>query len=465
MFRILLVHRQPQNWQGLQTLLYDRGYRSAAAGSGEAALEQVRAKAPDLVILDLDLPGLGGLETLQALKQREPFLPVIVTAAGNATHQAIEATKLGAFDYLPRPFSDQDLLQVVEQALQVGHFLRSPVSLEQDVGQGDALIGASKPMQEVYKAIGRVAPTEATVLIRGESGTGKELVARAIYQHSGRVGRPFVVINCVAIPETLLESELFGYEKGAFTGAANRRIGKVEQAHGGTIFLDEIGDMPLGVQAKLLRLLQEKSIERLGGTNPRQVDVRIIAATNRDLEAAMSQDLFREDLYYRLNVVSLTLPPLRARLEDVPALAGYFLQRFARNLGVRNPGLTSQAAHLLARHDWPGNVRELANAMEKCLIFSQSQTIGEAEVNNLVFQQEAKEPESFAPNQEMKRWALQALARGQAELLTSMTDHLARLVIGEALKLTDDNRTRAAQMLGISRPSLVAKIKKYGLGR
>ncbi len=239
-------------------------------------------------------------------------------------------------------------------------------------------------MQEIYKAIGRVAPTEATVLVRGESGTGKELVARAVYQHSQRAGKPFLVINCVAIPETLLESELFGYEKGAFTGAVSRRMGRIEQANGGTIFLDEIGDMPFSIQSKILRLLQEKSIERLGGREPIPVDVRIIAATNRDLEAGLAEGRFREDLYYRLKVVTIWLPPLRERLQDISRLAEYFLDRFAKSMDIDNPGMTDETRGVLKNYHWPGNVRELANTIQKALIFSRGYPIRPEDISQII---------------------------------------------------------------------------------
>ena len=281
----------------------------------------VKAAVPDLVIMDVRMPGMSGLEAFRAIHEIEPKLPVIIMTAYGTTETAIEATKMGAFEYVLKPFENiQDILALIAQALEAGRFMRSRVELDvaPDTAAADAIIGRSKPMQEVYKAIGRVAPTDATVLIRGDSGTGKELVARAIYQHSLRSAKPFLIINCVAIPETLLESELFGYEKGAFTGAVNRRVGKFEQAHGGTVFLDEIGDMPFSIQAKILRLLQERSIERLGGREPIPVDVRIIAATNRDLEAALAQGRFREDLYYRLKVVTLWLPPLKERARISP---------------------------------------------------------------------------------------------------------------------------------------------------
>ena len=289
----------------------EQGLRVSQAGDFTAALAEARANPPDLAIVAAALPPAGGLELLKQLKRDDPRLPVIVTAASGATGETIEATKLGAFDYVARPFVPQDFVSLVRQALEAGRFMRSPVQMNQsqEITAGDALLGRSRPMQELYKAIGRAAATDATVLIQGESGTGKELVARALFQHSTRAEKPFVVVNCVAIPETLLESELFGYEKGAFTGAAARRIGKIEQADGGTVFLDEIGDMPLAIQAKMLRLLAERSVERIGGRHPIPVDVRIIAATNRDLTQAVKDERFREDLYYRLNVVAINLPP------------------------------------------------------------------------------------------------------------------------------------------------------------
>ena len=303
-----------------------------------------------------------------------------------ATDDIIKASKLGAFEYVLKPFDEQELVKLVVLALETGRFMRLPVSMDRDPDEtgGDNLIGRSQPMQEIYKAIGRVAPTDATVLIRGESGTGKELVARAIYQHSKRVTGPFVIVNCVAIPENLLESELFGYEKGAFTGADRQRIGKIEHADKGTVFLDEIGDISLSIQAKLLRLLQERSIERIGGKQPIQTDVRILAATNADLEAKIKAGRFREDLYYRINVVSLNLPSLKERLEDIPLLADYFMARFSKNLGVGNPGILPEAKEILKQYDWPGNVRELANTIEKCLIFSKGRPVSEEEVSYLV---------------------------------------------------------------------------------
>ena len=448
----------------LEKILLDKGYRITIVNSGRAALESLGRAGTGLLVMDADLPDLGGLELLKKTSQGSgPRPPVVLIAGSGSTNQAIEAIKLGAFDYLLKPLRDAEFVKVVEEALQAGRLTGSPVGLDQDPGQaGDALIGRSRAMREVYKAIGRVAPTDATVLIRGESGTGKELVARALYQHSARAQRPFVVVNCVAIPESLLESELFGYEPGAFTGAAGRRLGKVEHAQGGTLFLDEIGDMPSGVQAKLLRLLQDKTIERLGGRHPIPVDVRIVAATNRDLESAIAAGKFREDLYYRLNVVPLVLPALRERREDIPLLAGYFLARHARNLAVRHPGITARAEELLTGHDWPGNVRELANAMEQCLIFGRGKPVRAEDILRLVLKKAAERGQSLgAPDTALKKWALEELARGGPGLLEKMTSHLTGLIISEALRLTKDNRTRAADLLGVSRPTLIAKLKKH----
>jgi len=344
---ILIVDDDHQLRQSFERLLAAEGYATLTASSGEAGVKLVREKSPDMVVMDVRMPGMNGLEAYAAMRAIDPRLPVIIMTAFGSTDVAIEATKMGAFDYVLKPFDIPEILDLIKKALEAARFMRTKVEMDGDVtgGTAEAIVGASPAMREIYKAIGRAAPTDATVLIRGESGTGKELVARALYQHSERSGRPFLVINCVAIPETLLESELFGYEKGAFTGAGARRAGKIEQASGGTVFLDEIGDMPLSIQAKLLRLLQEKQVERLGGGRPIPVDVRIIAATNRDLERAVADGLFREDLYYRLKVVTLTLPPLRDRPGDIPLLARYFLAPVRRRPGVpRQAGMARQRA-------------------------------------------------------------------------------------------------------------------------
>jgi nitrogen regulation protein NR(I) len=464
---ILIVDDEPQIRQSFERILTPEGYAVKTASSGETALELVKAEVPDLVVMDVRLPGMSGLETFRAMHKIAVKLPVIIMTAYGTTETAIEATKLGAFEYVLKPFEIPDILALIAQALDAGRFMRSRVEMNAppDVASGDAIIGNSRPMQEVYKAIGRVAPTDATVLIRGESGTGKELVARAIYQHSLRSDKPFLVINCVAIPETLLESELFGYEKGAFTGAINRRVGKFEQAHGGTVFLDEIGDMPFSIQSKILRLLQEKSIERLGGRDTIPVDVRIIAATNRDLESALASGRFREDLYYRLKVVTLWLPPLRVRVEDIPLLGEYFLARFAREMGASNPGMTRESREALKNYHWPGNVRELANAMQKALIFSRGYPIQHDDISRAIGSETAATAAiSDRTDEAIRHWVRQTLLTGAGDnLFETFMDRFSSLVISEALDLTHGNRSRAAKLLGISRPTLLSKIERYQL--
>lgn len=469
MSTILIIDDDDQLRTSFQKLLTEEGYTVQSAASGEAGLELVRKKMPDLVILDMKLPGMNGFEVFKALHKMEPKLPVIIMTAYGTTETAIKATKLGAFDYILKPFDIPDMLTYIRQALEAGRFMRSPVELNvaPENSSRDAIVGRSHPMQEVYKSIGRVAPTDATVLIRGDSGTGKELVARAIYQHSTRAYKPFLIINCVAIPETLLESELFGYEKGAFTGATHRRIGKIEQAHGGTVFLDEIGDMPLSLQAKILRLLQERSIERIGGRASIPVDVRIIAATNRNLEEDISQGKFREDLYYRLKVVTIWLPQLRKRPEDIPHLTEYFLSRYAAETGMVNPGITDEAKNILAEYSWPGNVRELSNTIHKALIFNRGGPISAEDICRSM-DDKISNGISSADNENvdepLRHWARHLLiSKNIDNKFDSSIDRFSAILIGEALNLSNGNRSRAAKLLGISRPTLHAKIEKYGL--
>ena len=466
MVRIMVADSDRRTRRQMESLLIDKGYRVVRADSGKTLLEAAEGLPLDLVLLEAELPGLSGLETLEKLRQTQPRLPVVILSKTGATEDVIKAIKLGAFDYVLKPFVDEELLRVVALALETGRFVRQPVNLVQDGSEAgeDDFVGRSQPMQEIYKAIGHVAPTDATVLIRGESGTGKELVARALYQHSSRVNNPFVIVNCVAIPENLLESELFGYEKGAFTGADRQRIGKIEQADGGSVFLDEIGDIALSIQSKLLRLLQEKTIERIGGDRPIKVNVRVLAATNADLEAKIKEGRFREDLYYRINVVSLNMPPLRNRLEDIPQLADYFMAKFSKNLAVRNPGLLPEAKELLKTYKWPGNVRELANTIEKCLIFSKGRPVGREEAASLVMEKTngpVDAPQGL--DEVIGVWVREKLDRGHKNLLNDLTDHVAGRILAEALAASSGNRSKAAKLLGISRPTLLYKINKYGL--
>ena len=469
MAEILIVDDDPQLRHSFEKLLRQEGHAVTAAATGESGIAMVRSQRFDLLIMDVRLPGISGLEAFQAVRALEPRLPVIIMTAFGSTETAIEATKMGAFDFVLKPFDIPDILALIRQAIEAGRFMRSRVQMDlgtpvEGEGGADAIIGRSKSMQEVYKAIGRVAPTDATVLIRGESGTGKELAARAIYQHSPRAEKPFLVINCVAIPETLLESELFGYEKGAFTGATTRRVGRIEQANGGTVFLDEIGDMPFNIQSKILRLLQERSIERLGGREPIPVDVRIIAATNRDLEVSLAQGKFREDLYYRLNVVTLWLPPLRERQGDIPLLAEYFLVRFAREMETADPGLTEMAKALLKTYSWPGNVRELANAIQKALIFSRGCPIDSDAVSQAIgTETHGRCLDNGSLDEAIRQWIRRGFDAESQNVFDVLMDRFASMLVREALNLTGGNRSRAAKLLGLSRPTLLSKIERYRL--
>ncbi len=468
MSSILVVDDDDQLRISFAKLLKEEGYDIQTAPTGEAGVAAVKQHVPDLMIMDVRLPGMNGLESFGEVRKIDSTLPVIIMTAFGTTDTAIEATKLGAFDYILKPFDIPAVLKLIKAALEAGRLMRSRVEMNvgPDTTVPDAIIGRSEVMQEVYKSIGRVAPTDATVLIRGESGTGKELVARAIYQHSRRADKAFLVINCVAIPETLLESELFGYEKGAFTGASNRRVGKIEQANGGTIFLDEIGDMPMSIQAKILRLIQERSIERLGGAHPISVDVRILAATNRNLERLIEEERFREDLYYRLKVVSVNLPRLKDRRGDIPLLCEYFLSLFSKEMNIDNPGITNEAKQMVETYAWPGNVRELGNSIKKALIFSSGYPIQATEVSQAISGSEEKKVviSEGSIEKAARQWVREILTTEvQNDAFQNLMDRFGSIVIGEALSLTEGNRSRAAKMLGLSRPTLQSKIEKYNL--
>ncbi|HWP34040.1 MAG TPA: sigma-54 dependent transcriptional regulator, partial [Thermodesulfobacteriota bacterium] len=371
--KILIVDDEEPIHYAFRKILPE-GAEVISALSGEEALARLAETQPDLAIMDVRMGGQSGLATLQEIRRRYPRLPVVIMTAYGTMQTAIEAMKLGAFEYLLKPFDIPRMQRVIAQALDSARQSRAAApgaaaEAVEPVG-ADVLIGVSPAMQEVYKQIGRVAEKDVTVLIRGESGTGKELVARAIYRHSRRADRPFVIVNCAAIPDSLLESELFGYERGAFTGATGRHAGRFEQADGGTLFLDEIGDLSLATQAKLLRVLQEGEVTRLGGGETRRVDVRVICATNRDLEAALRAGTFREDLYYRLNVITISLPPLRERREDIPLLVAHFLDRFGRELGRPVRGLEPAAMAAAQAYAWPGNVRELENTLKRAVLLA-----------------------------------------------------------------------------------------------
>jgi DNA-binding NtrC family response regulator len=464
MNKILIIDDDEQLSKSFAKILDQEGYAVERALSGEEGLHQAETRRPDLVVLDVRLPGMSGIKTLELIHERDPKLPVIIFTAYGTTETAIEAMKIGAFDYIYKPFDVPEMLKTIASGLEAGRFMAVPVDMDPEPAQvqREAIIGRSAAMLEVYKAIGRVASTDATVLIRGESGTGKELAARAIYQHSKRSSRPFMVINCVAIPENLLESELFGYEKGAFTGAVHRRVGKIEQANHGTIFLDEIGDMPLSIQSKLLRLLQERSIERLGGREVIPVDVRILAATNRDLEQAVAEGRFGEDLYYRLKVVTVFMPPLRDRLEDIPLLTDYLLGRFSREMGMDNPGINSEAIQVLQTYRWPGNIRELANTLQKSLIFNRGMPIQSEDISFPVHKKER--PERMQDVEHfVHQWIQEMFKDKQDKVFDTCMDQFSSLVIKEALSKTKGNRSQAAKILGMSRPTLHSKMEKLGI--
>src|SRR5438874_3282700 len=361
--RILVIEDDTAMAESLERLLTEH-YRVETAATAEEGLARAERREFDVVVTDLQMPGISGLDVIKALHPAKPHLPIVLMTGHHTTDTAIEATKSGAYDYVLKPILDLDgFLKVIENAVATRALTAKPVAMGEHKIAHDAIIGRSRAMQNVYTEIGRVAARPVTVFVRGETGTGKELVALALDQHSDRLDRPFIIVNCVAIPETLLESELFGHEQGAFTGAQMRRIGKFEQANQGTIFLDEIGDMSMGTQAKLLRVLQERAIQRVGGKETISVDVRVIAATHRDLELAVQEKTFREDLYYRLNDAVIRLPALRERREDIPDLVNYFLQQQGAASAAAKPGITEEALRLLQYHSWPGNVRELRNVV------------------------------------------------------------------------------------------------------
>ncbi|MCR4411003.1 MAG: sigma-54 dependent transcriptional regulator [Thermoguttaceae bacterium] len=466
MSRILVVDDEPSVRAAFEAVLAGLDHEVVCAAKGAEALQRLKEGPFDLVLLDVCMPGMSGLAALDRIRELQPRLPVIVMTGQGTMETAIEATRRGAFDYHLKPLDPGEMLATIDKALECSRLARGEVRLGADAppSSADAIIGRCAAMQEVFKAIGRVAPTDATVLIRGETGTGKELVARALYQYSSRAAKPFLPINCVAIPETLLEGELFGHEAGAFTGAERRRIGKFEQAQGGTIFLDEIGDLPPGAQAKLLRLLQERRFERIGSNETIQVDVRIVAATNRDLEESIARGSFREDLYHRLNVVTIRLPPLRERRDDIPLLVDYFLERFSRELDCPRPTLSPEAMERLERFPWPGNVRQLRHVLHRTMIFTRGYPI---QVSDLASALEA-EPATVGEIVGSAR-RFDALA---GEFLDTYRDDDAydaflgsaeRAILAEALRRTGGNRTHAARLLGIPRPTLQAKIQKHRL--
>lgn len=436
------------------------------AASAAEGLAMVAQHHPDVVLLDLELPDLSGLEVFRRIQQGDARIPVIFITGRGTTETAIEAMQLGAFDYVLKPLKLAPLRDMVERACAISRLMRVPAVTEEEPAQAaaDVLVGRCPAMQEVYKAIGRVASQDVPVLIRGETGTGKELVARAIYQHSRRAAAPFLAINCAAIPETLLESELFGYERGAFTGAERKRIGKFEQCSGGTLFLDEIGDMPLLTQTKLLRVLQDQRFERLGGSETIQTSVRLLAATHHDLEQRIAAGHFRSDLYYRLNVFPITLPPLRERGDDLPLVVDYFVKRLATELRKEVQNVAPETLDILRHYPWPGNLRELQSLLKQALLYATGPVLLPDFLPAVLRTPGALPP--AAADVRLPDWEPFLRARlhaGSTEIYAEAVAVMERQVLTHLLRHTQGNQRQAAQLLGITRNSLRHKLRVLGL--
>ena len=444
--RVLIVEDEEKLRRVIQLQLTSAGFEADLAGTAEEGL--LLADRADLILTDLRLPGIDGLEFINRIRRQNSRTPIIVMTAFGTVENAVKAMKAGALDFLPKPFSMDHLMAVLHKALEMRALRDENRKLREELGyryEFDNIIGRSPAMQEIFATIERVAPTRATVLLAGESGTGKDVIARAIHYHSPRRDRPFVKINCAAIPENLMESELFGYEKGAFTGAVASKPGKFEQAHMGTAFLDEIGDVPPGTQVKLLRILQEREFERLGSNKTRQIDVRILAATNADLRAALESGEFREDLYYRLSVVPINMPPLRDREEDVPALAEHFVKQYARDLGSSVVAISEEAIEILLNHNWPGNVRELQNVIQRSLVLCAGERLEAADIKLESAPKPGREPVgNFLP----EGMTLQGHERD---------------LIRQALEQAKGNKSHAARLLGLTRNALRYRLSQMGM--
>jgi two-component system nitrogen regulation response regulator NtrX len=445
--RLLIVDDERGIRATLAGILGDEGYRPVTAATGSEALARIGEEVPDLVILDIWLPELDGVEVLAEIKRQWPDLPVVMISGHATIETAVKATKLGAYDFIEKPLSLEKTLLVVERALEHARLERENRQLRERIERAHEIIGASPPVMELRRQIATAAPTNGRVLVVGENGSGKELVARAIHALSARRDRPFVEVNCAAIPDELIESELFGHEKGAFTGAVARRRGKFELAAGGTLFLDEIGDMSLKTQAKVLRALEEQTVERLGGHEPIRVDVRVIAASNQPLPELIAQGRFREDLFYRLNVIPIEVPPLRRRREDIPLLVDHFLKAYSAEYGKRAKTLSGEAIGCFMAYDWPGNVRELRNMVERLVIMTSGDVIT---------------PEDL-PSSLRARDAPAAADDGAQQSLREARDAFERAYILGELRAFDWNITRTAQALGIGRVNLWRKLKAYGI--
>ncbi len=471
---LLVVDDEPSILLAFRKAFRDPTLTVLTAETAAAGLELAREHHPDVVVLDIHLPDVPGLEMLRRLRELDARSPVVFITGRSTTDTAIEAMKLGAYEYLLKPLELSVLRQVVDRALAISRAMHVPAVITRDEAsddRADAIVGACPAMQEVYKAIGRVAAQDLTVLITGETGTGKELVARALYQHSRRAAGPFLAINCAAIPENLLESELFGHEKGAFTGADRRRIGKFEQVSGGTLFLDEVIDMSPLTQSKILRLLQEGRFERLGGNETIHADVRVLAATNGDLEAAVAAGRFRQDLYYRLSVFTIHLPPLRERGDDVDLLVRHYLRRYGRDMGKEVRSAAPQALALLRRYHWPGNVRELQSVLKQALLQATGPvllpdflppTLG-AHAAGPLFKPEAQAKEPSVADPGLEEFIDAHIQAGVEDLYDRARERMERILLTAVLRHTHGNQVQAARILGITRGSLRTKVRELGI--
>jgi two-component system nitrogen regulation response regulator GlnG len=462
MARLLVVDDEPNVLYSIQKAFQSEALTVEVAQTGRQGLELVQSSRPDAVILDVRLGDASGIEVFDKIRALDARLPVIIITAYAASETAIEATKRGAFEYLLKPVDFHLLREVVARALEHSRLrhVKAVFGDEEPTEDDDRIVGRSAIIQEVSKAVGRAAPRDVTVLIQGESGTGKELVARAIFHHSNRTHGPFLAINCAAIPESLLESELFGHEKGAFTGADRKRLGKFEQAHKGTLFLDEIGDMSPATQAKILRVLQEQRFERVGGNETIQTDVRLIAATNKDLDAEAAAGRFRKDLLYRLNVFTIRMPPLRDRREDVPLLINYFLPRFCRSLGRSIHTVSDEARACLLAYDWPGNVRQLQSVLKYAIVQAPGDVLTldslPEDVRSAAAGQRPTPDDCLAGVGEFTRSLLRA---GEPDVYHRVCLEVDRAVLTAVLRHVDGNQVKASELLGISRTTLRAKLR------
>ena len=460
--KLLVIDDEESVRYSFRYVYEDQDVQVLTAATADEGWRQLEEHNPDAVVLDLQLPDRPGLELFRAIQAADPKRPVIFITAHGTADTAIEAMKQGAFDYLVKPVDLDTLTRLLDRAFEAARLMHTPAVLPAEA-DGDQIIARSRAMQETCKLIGRVAPQDVNVLILGESGSGKELVARALYQHSTRADKPFLAINCAAIPETLLESELFGHERGSFTGAERRRIGKFEQCDGGTLFLDEIGDMQPALQAKMLRVLQEQRFERLGGNEIVHTRVRVLAATNQDLEKFVAEQRFRADLYYRLKAVTIQVPPLRERPDDVAELAHYFLFRFNRELGMNLLDLTPEALELLQNYSWPGNVRELRGVIQQAMLKASGPLLLPEFLPPPLRQQSPAAPPPAVSLPGLQSLVASLLERGQSGLYGQVLEAVERQLLSQVLDHTHGHQTRASEILGISRATMRHKLRALNL--